>query len=185
MHRQRWTRRAAAQSARMLPVAIALLHLTTCTARRAAIRNRRQEPAPSSGAKNRASLYARNIEDATSVYGGADRGLVSSARAAVAPTIQTTRARALRGPSSTMKAPLRACQKCVHRAAAFGVTVGEGSAESERRWATILCRVCVAGAANASAGDNPSKVLRLAGRCAECNKFAVFGLRNGTRQHCR
>lgn len=184
MHSRRWARRTAVQSARWF-VAIASLHISACAARRGQrpmSKDSNEEPA--SAVKNRGKLGSRNTYHTTSANGNR---IIGGDRLFSARTVkQTLAVGTLQEHSSKRQQPLsRVCGRCSHRAATFGVVVGPGSAERQRRWATALCRLCVPEVANCSADGNSTRALRLAGRCAECSKFAIFGPMGGTRRHCR
>lgn len=75
----------------------------------------------------------------------------------------------------------RDCGQCKNATATYGV-VGE-TGGSGHGWTLVLCRKC---ARLTAAGEREGKkVLRLAGRCARCRMFAIYGAAPGLRTHCR
>ena len=110
-------------------------------------------------------LYSAHARTAAEVCSG--RGCSSEARPGVGLR---------RRPAET-----RACGECKNATATYGV-VGE-SGGSGNGWTRLLCRKCAR--STAAAEREGEKVLRLAGRCARCRMFAIYGAAPGLRTHCR
>jgi hypothetical protein len=99
----------------------------------------------------------------------------------------------------------RICDVCHKAPATFGAVAGSdttsdhkkdeqgGGGDEGKRWLSFLCGACAAvrrmeekeeekadkgwGAGSRSGGGGLMKVLRLAGRCLECSRYAVYGTR--------
>ena len=123
----------------------------------------------------------------TAMLGGAVSGRASGAHRGRAAKDHGPGATGFKG-KRTVKyqraAGSRVCGKCTNQTATFGVVGRDGAGDSTSKgWTLFLCRLCARSVA--SSDRNCERVLRLAGRCAHCRMFAIYGISQGPRRHCR
>ena len=86
--------------------------------------------------------------------------------------------------SSRCMAGSRVCGECENTSATFGVVAAEvGTRSGSKEWTLVLCRNCALKMENHT--RKGMTVMPLAGRCAQCRKFATYGDAPGIRRHCR